>query len=198
MRLIRYGAEFGEQSRREDETLSTVATIGNFDGVHRGHQAVIQTLKSIAKKIELPVTVITFEPTPLEFFLKERAPKRLTPFREKYTLLKALAVDIKCVLRFNASLSQLSAEDFIQIILVKKLGIKHLIIGEDFRFGKNRTGDVELLRVQGEMLGFQVTAAPLMLDAGYKISSSRIREALAQNRVDEAEKWLGRKVEYNE
>lgn len=198
MRLIRCGAGIGEQSRTGDETLNTVATIGNFDGVHSGHQSVIQTLKNIAKQIELPATVITFEPTPLQFFLKERAPKRLTPFREKYTILKALAVDIKCVLRFNTPLSQLSAEDFIQIILVKKLGVKHLIVGEDFRFGKNRTGDLDLLRTQGERLGFRVTAAPLTLDAGYKISSSRIREALAQNRLDEAEKWLGRKVEYNE
>src|SRR3989338_10450760 len=119
---------------------SCVATIGNFDGVHRGHQQLLQQLKIQSTQYHLPSCVITFEPQPNEFFSKQSAPARLTKFREKIQLLQSYAVDQLACLRFNSQLENLEAEEFVQKILVEKLKIKYLIIGDDFRFGYKRQG----------------------------------------------------------
>lgn len=189
MKLIRCGIDTALQGH-----TPCVAAIGTFDGMHIGHQSVIQMLKNKAAQDRLPAMVITFEPTPQEFFLKEKAATRLTRFRDKFEILQTLMVDIMCVLRFNASMALLSAKDFIRLILVEKLLIKHLVIGEDFRFGKDRAGDILLLQTEGNRLGFQVTVAPIVFMEGRKVGSSAIRHALAQGRTNDAEKWLGRKV----
>jgi riboflavin kinase/FMN adenylyltransferase len=189
MKLIRCGVDTVLQDHSP-----CVATIGTFDGLHIGHQSVIRMLKEESKRVSLPTMVLTFEPTPQEFFLKEKAAMRLTCFREKFEILQTMVVDIMCVLRFNASMALLSAKDFIRLILVEKLLIKHLVIGEDFRFGKGRTGDISLLQTEGNRLGFQVTVVPLLSIGGHKVGSSAIRDALADGRKSDAEKWLGRKV----
>ena len=171
-----------------------VATIGNFDGVHLGHQAVIKELQKWAKKIELPATVITFEPTPQEFFLRDKAPRRLMKLREKFEVLQGLGIEVMCVLRFNAAMASLSPEDFIRVILVENLNIQHLVIGNDFKFGKDRKGDIALLKQQGKIFDFLVTELPMYLLNNEKISSTRIRKALMLGEVAEAENLLGRKV----
>ncbi len=171
-----------------------VATIGSFDGLHLGHQAIIGELQKLAKKSNLPTTVITFEPSPAEFFLKENAPIRLMHFREKFETLQELAVDVMCVLNFNFDMASLSAEKFIQVILVEGLGVQHLVVGHDFRFGKNREGNVALLEKQGKNFGFLVTVLPTFLVKNARVSSTRIREALARGKIDEVESLLGRKV----
>jgi riboflavin kinase/FMN adenylyltransferase len=177
-----------------EELNHCVAAIGNFDGVHKGHQSIIQMLQKFATQYQLPTMIITFEPMPQEFFLKEKAPQRLTTIREKFKILQGQKIDILCVLRFNAAMACLSALDFIRIVLVKKLRIKHLIVGEDFRFGKGRAGDINLLQSEGQALGLQIWVAPMVLASAQKISSTDIRKAVAQGRIAEAEQWLGRRL----
>lgn len=189
MKLVRKGAY-----SLPAEGIKCVATIGNFDGVHLGHQAIIRELQGWAKKTQLPSTVITFEPMPKEFFMREKAPKRLMQFREKFEALQQLGVEVMCVLRFNAAMAALLPEDFIRIILVEGLNIQRLVIGDDFRFGKDRKGDVTLLEQQGKIFGFSVTVMPMYLLNNQKVSSTRIREALAHGKIDEARNLLGRKV----
>jgi riboflavin kinase / FMN adenylyltransferase len=169
-----------------------VATIGNFDGVHLGHQKVLQNLIAHAKQLNLPALVITFEPLPQEYFLAKKAPARLSRLREKVTLLKKCGIDRVLCLRFNTELANLTAENFVKDILVKKLAVKHLIVGDDFRFGKKRAGDFALLQSMGKAHGFAVSATETMLLDGERIGSSRVRAALAQGDLKLAEQLLGR------
>ena len=118
-----------------------VATIGNFDGIHLGHQAIISQLKEIGHKHDLPSVVIIFEPQPQEYFSPDNAPARLTRFREKVEELNRLGVDRLVCLRFNEGLANLLAREFVEKLLIEGLDIRHLVIGDDFRFGKNRQGD---------------------------------------------------------
>ena len=171
-----------------------VATIGNFDGIHLGHQALLKELLTLAAHYNLPSALITFEPMPTEFFLKDKAPKRITRFEEKLEILEHFAVDLIYVLPFTETLAGLSAEDFIQHILVEKLGVKHLVVGQDFRFGRNRLGDIHLLQSTGATSGFGVSIAPLLLVDGQRVSSSSIREALASGDKKAAESLLARKL----
>ncbi len=172
---------------------SCVATIGNFDGVHRGHQAVVRQLARRAAELGLPSTLITFEPLPQEFFLRENAPARLTRLREKLIALKGLGVDRVLCLPFNRKLAERSAEDFIQQVLVEGLGIRHLVVGDDFRFGKGRAGDFHLLAAAGAAHGFAVERTETFIcDGGERVSSTRIREALASGDLELAEHLLGR------
>ncbi len=189
MRLIRYGVH----SKTHDLEPSVV-TIGNFDGVHLGHQYVIQSVKKYAKEHHFLATVVTFEPTPSEYFLREKAPKRLTQFREKTERLQDLFIDILCVLRFNFEMASLSPEDFIQKILVSGLNMQHIVVGDDFKFGKNRAGNIPLLQQAGSHFGFGVTVMPAFLYEGVRVSSTRIREALMEGKISVAEHLLGRKV----
>ena len=169
-----------------------VATIGNFDGVHLGHQAVLGQLAEKAGQLGLPTTVVTFEPHPQEWFFPDRAPPRLTRLREKLTALRRYSVDRVLVLRFDARLAAMEAAAFVERILVRGLGVRHLVVGDDFRFGRNRAGDFAFLRAMGARHGFDVVAMHSFRIDGERVSSTRIREALAAGDMDTAEKLLGR------
>lgn len=182
---------FGLHNLRAAET-PCVATIGNFDGVHLGHQAVIGQLAEKAAAMNLPTTLITFEPTPAEFFAQQKAPARLTTFREKYVTLKRFAIDRILVLPFNERLSSMQAEDFISRIVIQGLDVRYLVVGDDFRFGKDRAGNFELLQQSGRENGFAVVSMPSFCVDGERVSSSGIRSALAEGDFDRAERLLGR------
>lgn len=182
---------FGLHNLRAAET-PCVATIGNFDGVHLGHQAVIGQLAEKAAAMNLPTTLITFEPTPAEFFAQDKAPARLTTFREKYVTLKRFAIDRILVLPFNERLSSMQAEDFISRILIQGLDVRYLVVGDDFRFGKDRAGNFELLQQSGRENSFAVVSMPSFCVDGERVSSSGIRSALAEGDFERAERLLGR------
>lgn len=186
MELIRHSYNLKSRHR------GCVATIGNYDGVHLGHQAVLRQLKRHAEIMELPATVITFEPHPQEFFSEVQAPTRLTSFREKLEMLKQQDIDRVLCLRFQRAIADLTAERFIRQILARDLGIKRLIIGDDFRFGKGREGDVRMLRAYGGELGFDVIPTEARLLDGARVSSSSIRERLGNSQFEEAQSLLGR------
>ncbi|WP_448551966.1 bifunctional riboflavin kinase/FAD synthetase [Thalassotalea montiporae] len=169
-----------------------VLTIGNFDGVHLGHQRVITALIEQAKALNCVSAVMVFEPQPQELFSPETAPARLTRLRDKYALLAELGVERLICVNFNCAFASQTAEYFIEQLLVAQLGIKHLIIGDDFRFGKNRTGDFKMLSQAGEKFGFGVSdTASFKLD-DCRISSTEIRQALEQDRLADAQGMLGR------
>ncbi|MDP2867787.1 bifunctional riboflavin kinase/FAD synthetase [Methyloversatilis sp.] len=172
-----------------------VLTIGNFDGVHLGHQALLAQLVSRAREDRLPAAVMTFEPHPREFFSHERRPTRLTSLREKLELFAEAGVDRVYVCRFNARFAALSAEAFIEDLLVRGLGVRHLIIGDDFRFGRGREGDFERLRVAGELHGFSLAAMATIAVNGERVSSSAVRGALEHGDLARAEALLGRPYE---
>ena len=169
-----------------------VATIGNFDGVHLGHQAVFRHLREEAARLGLPCTVVTFEPQPQEFFAPQAAPARLTRMREKLRALKDAGIDRVVLLEFGPRLAQMSAEAFVRQLLLDGLGVRYLLVGDDFRFGKGRSGDIDLLRRAGVEHGFEVdNLNTYMLDAE-RVSSTRIRSALSAGDLDTAQQLLGR------
>jgi riboflavin kinase/FMN adenylyltransferase len=170
----------------------TVLTIGNFDGVHYGHRSLLDRLKATAARDHLLPAVLTFEPHPREFFAPESAPARLSTLREKLELIADEGVAITWVCHFNARLAALSAEEFIKSILVDQLRIKHLIIGDDFRFGASRRGNFALLREAGERYDFVVEAMECVTIDGERASSSAVRAALAAGKMDHAARLLGR------
>jgi riboflavin kinase/FMN adenylyltransferase len=168
-----------------------VATIGSFDGVHRGHRAIIDQLLTQARELALPSVVMVFEPQPYEFFAGDKAPARLMRLRDKIRALSALGVDRVFCLQFNQRLRQLSANAFIEQVLVQGLGVKSLVVGDDFRFGCDRAGDFSLLEKAGSQSGFAVYDTCTVQDGGERISSTRIRRALEAEQFDEAERLLG-------
>lgn len=170
-----------------------VATIGNFDGVHLGHQAVLGQLAEKAAELCLPTVLITFEPQPMEYFAPDKVPARLTRFREKMLALQRYSVDRVCCLSFNDKLAKLKAEDFIEQVLINKLGVKYLVVGDDFRFGLNRTGTFDTLVKAGEKYGFQVVSMHTFEIDAKRVSSTRIRHALEKGDMAGAEKLLGRR-----
>ncbi|BCX87745.1 riboflavin kinase/FMN adenylyltransferase [Methylomarinovum tepidoasis] len=170
----------------------TVATIGNFDGVHLGHRYVIHRLAAVGARMGLPVTVVLFEPQPQEYFRGAAAPARLTRLREKVARLAELPVDRVLVLRFDRRLAPLPAAAFIDRVLVQGLGVKYLVVGDDFRFGRGREGDFALLRRVGETRGFEVVQAPSFTLEGVRVSSTRVREALERGDMETAAEFLGR------
>ncbi len=169
-----------------------VATIGNFDGVHCGHQQILHALRLRAAELDLPSMVITFEPQPQEFFAGNQAPPRLTPFAHKMALLRQQGIDRVLCLRFNRHLSGMAVDEFIDRLLVEGVGVRHLIVGDDFRFGHQRQGDYHALCVAGERFGFTVANTDTVVALQQRISSSRIRERLGEADLDEAELLLGR------
>jgi riboflavin kinase/FMN adenylyltransferase len=169
-----------------------VVTIGNFDGVHLGHRAVIAQLQRRSREFERPSMVLVFEPQPQEYFRGATAPARLSPLRDKLALLAGLEVDCLLCLRFNRDLAQTSAGDFVRQLLVDTLDVRHLVVGDDFRFGHGRQGDFRTLVEAGKQLGFSVEEADTYQVEGGRVSSTRIREALRAARFQEAEKLLGR------
>ncbi|MBK8759404.1 MAG: bifunctional riboflavin kinase/FAD synthetase [Sulfuritalea sp.] len=176
----------------ERATSSTVLTIGNFDGVHLGHRALLDELKAKARALALPATVLTFEPHPRELFAPDQAPARLASMRDKLELLAECGVDRVHVCRFDRKLASLTAEQFIEQILVRGLSVRHLIIGDDFRFGKARGGDFVMLQKAGDEYRFVVEAMPTVDFGGLRVSSSAVRDALAGGDIERAERLLGR------
>jgi len=171
---------------------NNVVTIGNFDGVHLGHQKIIRQLKSRAESLNVPLTVITFHPNPQEFFAPDTAPAKLTCFYDKMRLLEKYGVDRVINIPFNAKLAQMEAEDFIKKILVDGLETKHLVIGDDFRFGKKRKGDFSLLMESGKNYVFNVEATPTYSVDDERVSSTRIRQTISNGNLAQAAKLLGR------
>ena len=171
---------------------ATVLTIGNFDGVHLGHRALLARLTAAAAAAGLPAAVLTFEPHPREFFAPDSAPARLSTLREKLELIADDGVDLTYVCHFNARFAALSATEFISRVLVGALRVRHLIVGDDFRFGAGRSGDFALLRDTGADLGFQVEAMDSVTLAGERASSSAVRDALQAGRLEHAARLLGR------
>ena len=170
----------------------TALAIGNFDGVHRGHGALVARLGEVARSAGLPPTVLTFEPHPREFFAPASAPARLTTLREKIELLGEAGVAQIMVCRFDARFAALTADDFVTRVLVGGLRARHLIVGDDFRFGKGRAGDFALLQAAGGKHGFSVEAMGSVTVAGERVSSSGVREALAAGDMEHAARLLGR------
>ena len=166
-------------------------TIGNFDGMHLGHQALLAQLRAAAQARGLPAAVVIFEPHPREFFTPQQAPARLTSLREKLELFSALGVDRVHVCRFNKRFAQMSAADFAQA-LHGEAGAEFVLIGDDFRFGSGRGGDFALMRQVGAQQGFEVQAMHSVLHDGVRISSTAVRAALAEGRMDVAQSYLGR------
>jgi riboflavin kinase/FMN adenylyltransferase len=176
-----------------ERAQSAVAlTIGNFDGVHRGHQALIQKLREAAGKFGLPAAVMTFEPHPREFFAPANAPTRLSSLREKLELLEARGVDQVYVFRFNREFAALTPSAFIEDILVRGLGTRWLAVGDDFRFGAKRAGDFALLQTASNEFGFRLETLQTVEIDGRRVSSSAVRAALADGDLQAAQKLLGR------
>ena len=169
-----------------------VATIGNFDGVHLGHQAILGQLADQGASLGLPTVVIMFEPQPQEFFAMTTAPPRLTRLREKLLLLQSQRVDRVLCLRFNQKLADMPAEAFIRELLVEGLGIRLLVVGDDFHFGRHRQGDFALLRQAGLEHGFEVLNTHTYVVDGERVSSSRARQALSRGELELAARLLGR------
>ncbi len=167
-------------------------TIGNFDGVHRGHRAMLERLVAGARELKLPSCALTFEPHPREFFSPDAAPARLTRLREKLELIAETGVDRAHVLRFDARLAALAAERFIDDVLAKALGARWLLVGRDFRFGAKRTGDYTLLESAAARLGFGLEAMRDVTHEGKRVSSSAARAALADGNLEGAAALLGR------
>ncbi len=169
-----------------------VATIGNFDGVHRGHQAILQRLRERAAELQLPSCVVIFEPQPREFFAPDNAPVRLSRLRDKLELLAAAGVDRVLCLAFNRRLRELSAADFVRTVLVDGLGVQHLEVGDDFRFGCDRAGDFPFLEQAGKQFGFSVEDAITIELDGERVSSTRVRNAAQVADFALVEQLLGR------
>ena len=168
-----------------------VLTIGNFDGVHLGHRAVIETLAVHGRKLDLPTVIMLFEPQPLEYFLGDNAPSRLMRLREKILALDSQPIDNVVIVRFNRTLADYEPEEFIQNILVSKLNVKHLVIGDDFHFGKARRGNFKLLQERGKLFGFSVEKSESYQLADLRVSSTLIRDALDADDLTQAKRLLG-------
>lgn len=168
-----------------------VLTIGNFDGFHRGHQALMAELVEEGRKRQLPVIVMLFEPQPLELFAGDKAPARLMRLREKLKYLKQAGVDAVLCVRFDRRFAAHSAQSFISELLVEKLNVKFLAVGDDFRFGAGRQGDFLLLQKAGAEYGFDVISTQTFCDGGKRISSTAVRQALAQDDFVQAQTLLG-------
>lgn len=172
--------------------LGSALTIGNFDGLHRGHQAVLRHLHQRAAEQQLATTVMTFEPTAQEYFSPRTAPARLQRLRDKLAMLQELEVNQVHCLRFNQELAELSADAFVGQILVEGLDVRYLVVGDDFRFGKERRGDFAFLQQAGQRYGFEVVSTRTFLEGEDRVSSTRIRQALAEGDLAMAEQLLGR------
>lgn len=169
-----------------------VLTIGNFDGVHLGHQAVLAQVKAQALARGVPATVMTFEPQPQELFQPDQAPARLTNFREKHMALREQSIDRHIVIEFNRKFSNLPAREFIERVLVDMLGVQFLVVGDDFRFGHGREGDFAMLQRAGAELGFEVVDTQSYRQQQQRVSSTAIRQCLSDGDFTQAAAMLGR------
>ncbi len=169
-----------------------VATIGNFDGLHLGHRRILESLQKVSAEEGKPTLVMMFEPQPKEFFAPDLAPPRLAGFRDKFQDLRDAGIDYLLCLPFNDSLRSMSAAQFIQSILIDGIQVKHLIVGDDFRFGCDRSGDYAALETAGKVSGFSVDDTPTHEIAGDRVSSTRVRKELARDNLPMAAELLGR------
>ncbi|MFT0137804.1 bifunctional riboflavin kinase/FAD synthetase [Alcanivoracaceae bacterium MT1] len=169
-----------------------VATIGNFDGVHRGHQRILDKVVAEARARGALATVMLFEPQPQEFFLGDQAPARLMNLRDKLITLARYGVDQVLCVRFNDAFRNLEAEQFVRDILVDGLAVEYLVVGDDFRFGRGRVGDFAYLEQAGERFGFEVCDTATCQMTGERVSSTRVRSALAAGDFALVEQLLGR------
>jgi len=169
-----------------------VVTIGNYDGVHRGHQHVLSVVREKARELGVPATVVTFEPTPREFFAGDAAPARLMQLREKIEALPLYGVDRLVVLRFDQRMLSVGATEFVDWLIVNGLSTRHLVVGHDFHFGRKREGNVDTLRDAGARHGFSVQELDRFLVDGERVSSSLVREALGVGDLGRAASLLGR------
>ena len=169
-----------------------VLTLGNFDGVHLGHQQLINHLIEQGKKLNLPTVVMLFEPQPLEFFSKQNAPARLTSFKEKVQLIEKLGIDYIIAVPFTQTFANMSANAFIQDWLINKLSAKYIVIGDDFQFGRDRKGDINLLQQYTQNNQFSVESMPTFVWNNLRISSTAVREALFNSDFELARCLLGR------
>ena len=186
----------GVNGQSGQSKLPTALTIGNFDGLHLGHRAMLEKLIAVARARNLQASVLTFEPHPREFFTPDQAPARLTGLREKLSLLEAAGVDHTFVLRFGRELAGQTPQQFIDDVLVKGLNVQHLIVGDDFCFGKGRAGNIATLQAAGAAQGFTVEALHTVeVDGGsgkVRASSSAVRDALSSGDLELAARLLGR------
>ena len=193
MRLIRGLTNLKRLSGQAGSPLAggCVATIGNFDGVHLGHKTIIDQVKQKASQLGVPAAVMIFEPQPREFFQGDEAPPRLMPFRQKFEALLAEGVDMVLCIRFDETFRSYSGMGFIEDVLISGLGVRHLVVGDDFRFGCDRAGDFRLLQSVGQERGFTVENTRTVTVDGERVSSTRVRNALNVNGLEEAERLLG-------
>jgi len=168
-----------------------VVTIGTFDGIHLGHQALLRRLKEHAARLSAPTVVLTFEPTPREYLAPQSAPARLTSFRERWRVLEHMSLDSLLLLRFNEGLRTLSGEAFAGL-LVRDVGAAAVVVGHDFRFGRNGEATASMLSEAGKRLGFEVDVVPPVMLAGARVSSSGVRDALWRGDFALAREWLAR------
>src|SRR5580704_13133904 len=178
-------------SAADDALRGAVVAIGNFDGVHRGHRAVIGVEQDVARRLKRPAAVMTFEPHPRAFFKPGEPLFRLTDEAAKLRLLAATGLDGALVLTFDAALASLTAEEFVRTILVERFAVSGAAIGFNFHFGAHRTGSPDFLVAEGRKLGFTVDVVPRFEDEGRPVSSGPIRAALAAGRLDQAAEFLG-------
>lgn len=175
-----------------DRHRGCALTIGNYDGIHLGHQAVLRDLKARAEAVSLPAALMTFEPMPLEFFRRDKAPARLSTFREKCEDAATTGLDRLLCIRFNQTFAALSAHMFIEDLLLRRLGVGLVMVGDDFRFGSGRAGGPEMLAEYGEQYGFRVEPMPAVVHNDERVSSTRVRAALAEGDPHHAAELLGR------
>ncbi len=185
MKIIRY-------PQYQSLLKPTAVTIGNFDGVHLGHQALIKQTISVANRYKLASVVVIMEPLPEQYFKGRFTVQLLTPFKHKAQLLQSMGVDVLCVLNFNQQLAALTAKSFLQDIIFKGLHSHSVIVGHDFRFGAKRVGDVDMLQAYGKTANVSVTVLPAIKAAEQRISSTAIRELLATGEFTQAKLALGR------
>jgi len=169
-----------------------VITLGNFDGIHLGHQALITRLKQVGQLKQLPTVVMLFEPQPLEFFKPEDAPARLMSFKEKCTFIRSLGVDYVLAVTFNQTFANISAQTFIKDGLIKQLMAQYIVVGDDFKFGAKRQGDIERLKQYADRGHFELESLPSYIVKKQRVISTAIRNALAHNDFAKAEQLLGR------
>lgn len=175
-----------------DAHRGAVVTIGNYDGVHRGHQHMLATVTGRARELGLPATVVTFEPTPREYFEGDSAPARLMRLREKLEALPLYGVDRVVVLRFDSRMQAMGADEFVERLLVRGLGARHVVVGHDFHYARRREGNIDTLRAAGERHGYAVEEVGRFLVDGERVSSSLVREALGRGDLARAGLLLGR------
>jgi riboflavin kinase/FMN adenylyltransferase len=177
----------------EDEPpLGSVLSIGNFDGVHIGHQAVLRQVVSRGAELHTTAMALTLEPHPVKLLRPNEAPRLVTTLAQRLQLIERTGIAATLVLPFTRTLARSSAEDFVRGVLVGRLAVREVYIGANFRFGADRGGDVDLLRKMGRELGFAAASAPTVKLAGEVVSTTRVRKALAEGRVGEAAGLLGR------